>query len=60
MTDNEADLDQKIGKRYLVIEVEDETGHAEVDFGGFAAWEAVGLAAFLEQAAHELLQEEDE
>ena len=56
----EADLDKKIAKRFLVIEIDDSDGTASCEMDGFSAWELVGLGAWLEMTGRDLLEEDDD
>jgi hypothetical protein len=49
-------LDQQIGKRHLVIAIDDNTGEIELDTDGFASWEVVGIAAFLMHLGEDQLE----
>lgn len=59
MTEEEA-LDTKIGKRFLVIEIDDADRSIVCDPDGFQAYELVGIGAWIECLGHELMHEEDE
>jgi hypothetical protein len=55
------DLEQLVKKRFLVIEVDDETGELTVsDDGGITGWEQVGIAAWLDATARDYLTEDDD
>lgn len=48
-------LDRSLGQRHLVVTVHDQSGQIELDPGGLAPWEIVGVAGWLELVAHEEL-----
>lgn len=56
----EEELDSKIGKRFLVLEVDDATGDVECDTTGFAGWELVGLSHWLEVLGEDSLKDPDD
>jgi hypothetical protein len=47
------DFEKDIGKRHLVITVDQNSGDIECEWGSFAAWELVGVAAWLDMLGHE-------
>jgi hypothetical protein len=44
----EAQLDNAVGKKFLIIEWDIESGNLSMDAVGWQAWQLSGVAAFLE------------
>lgn len=58
--DEVQELDAALGKRFLVIEIDDESGDVEWEDDGFAPWEILGIAETLRADALEALRDDDD
>ena len=60
MSDGTEELDQQVGKRFLVIEVNDESAVVTCDPEGFSSHEVLGLGVWLETFGRSLMEDEFE